>query len=191
MQIGNKIKKYRESLNLSQEELADKIFVTRQTISNWETDKNYPDIKSISLLCNLFDVSLDQFIEGDIEEMKKIISEKEMSDYNRISIVFTIEMLVMLISAYPLLKLAKIIGLIIWIIISTITLITALKIEKIYKKYDVRTYKEIVAFTEGKSLSKTEIIEEKAKRPYQQILLGIAGGIIAILTFILLEILFG
>ena len=126
MQIGNKIKKYRESLNLSQEELADKIFVTRQTISNWETDKNYPDIKSISLLCNLFDVSLDQFIEGDIEEMKKIISEKEMSDYNRISIVFTIEMLVMLISAYPLLKLAKIIGLIIWIIISTITLITAL-----------------------------------------------------------------
>ena len=85
-------------------------------------------------------------------------------------------MLVMLISAYPLLKLAKIIGLIIWIIISLITLITALKIEKIYKKYDIRTYKEIVAFTEGKSLSKTEIIEEKAKRPYQQILLGIAGG---------------
>ena len=191
MQIGNKIKKYRESFKLSQEELADKIFVTRQTISNWETDKNYPDIKSISLLCNLFDVSLDQFIEGDIEEMKKIISEKEMEDYNRISIVFTIEMLVMLISAYPLLKLAKIIGLIIWIIISLITLITALKIEKIYKKYDIRTYKEIVAFTEGKSLSKTEIIEEKAKRPYQQILLGIAGGIIAILTFILLEVLFG
>ena len=123
--------------------------------------------------------------------MKKIISEKEMEDYNRISIVFTIEMLVMLISAYPLLKLARIIGLIIWIIISLITLITALKIEKIYKKYDIRTYKEIVAFTEGKSLSKTEIIEEKAKRPYQQILLGIAGGIIAILTFILLEVLFG
>ena len=191
MQIGNKIKKYRESFKLSQEELADKIFVTRQTISNLETDKNYPDIKSISLLCNLFDVSLDQFIEGDIEEMKKIISEKEMEDYNRISIVFTIEMLVMLISAYPLLKLARIIGLIIWIIISLITLITALKIEKIYKKYDIRTYKEIVAFTEGKSLSKTEIIEEKAKRPYQQILLGIAGGIIAILTFILLEVLFG
>ena len=191
MQIGNKIKKYRESLNLSQEELADKIFVTRQTISNWETDKNYPDIKSISLLCNLFDVSLDQFIEGDIEEMKKIISEKELSDYNRISIIFTVEMLVMLLSAYPLLKLAKIIGLIIWIIISVITLITALKIEKIYKKYDVRTYKEIVAFTEGKTLTKNEQIEEKAKRPYQKVLLGIASGIIAIITILLLELLIG
>ena len=80
MDVGTYIKNNRERLKLSQDELADKIFVTRQTISNWENDKNYPDIKSLSLLCNLFDVSLDQFIEGDIEEMKKIISEKEMKD---------------------------------------------------------------------------------------------------------------
>ena len=189
MQIGNQIKKYRESLKLSQEELADKIFVTRQTVSNWENDKNYPDIKSISLLCNLFDVSLDQFIEGDIVEMKKIISEKEMCDYNRISIIFTIEMLIVLFSAYPLLKFLKITGVIIWSIMLIITLITSLKIEKIYKKYDVRTYKEIVAFTEGKSLSKTEMIEEKAKRPYQKILSVIFGGIIAIIVFVILELL--
>lgn len=37
MEIGNQIKKYRTELKLSQEELADKIFVSRQTISNWET----------------------------------------------------------------------------------------------------------------------------------------------------------
>ena len=191
MQIGNKIKKYRESFKLSQEELADKIFVTRQTISNWETDKNYPDIKSISLLCNLFDVSLDQFIEGDIEEMKRIIDEKEMRDYNTLSVIFTIEMLVMLVSAYPLLKFLKIAGVIIWTIIAIITLITAMRVEKIYKKYDVRTYKEIVAFTEGKTLSKTEVIEEKAKRPYQKILLSILSGVIPIIVFILLELLFG
>lgn len=191
MQIGNQIKKYRESLKLSQEELADKIFVTRQTISNWENDKNYPDIKSISLLCNLFDVSLDQFIEGDIEEMKKIISEKEMSDYNRISILFTIEMIIVLFSAYPLLKFLQITGIIIWSIMLIITLITSLKIEKIYKKYDIRTYKEIVAFTDGKTLSKTEMIEEKAKRPYQKILSAILSGIIAIIVFVMLELLIG
>lgn len=191
MQIGNQIKKYRESLKLSQEDLADKIFVTRQTISNWETNKNYPDIKSISLLCNLFDVSLDQFIEGDIEEMKKIISEKEMSDYNRISILFIIEMIIVLVSAYPLLKFLKIAGIIIWVIMLIITLITSLKIEKFYKKNDIRTYKEIVAFTEGKSLSKNEIIEEKAKRPYQKILSFILGGMVAIVTFVILELLIG
>ena len=49
MNIGNQIKKYREQLKISQEELADKIFVTRQTISNWENNKNYPDIKIIIL----------------------------------------------------------------------------------------------------------------------------------------------
>lgn len=191
MQIGNQIKKYRQKLNLSQEELADKIFVTRQTISNWENDKNYPDIKSISLLCNLFDVSLDQFIEGDIEEMKKVISKKEMKDYNSLSIVFAIEMLIMLVSAYPLLKFLNIAGVIIWIIIATITIITSLKIEKFYQKHDIRTYKEIVAFTEGKTLSKTETIEEKAKRPYQKILSAIVSGVIAIIVFVLLEIIIG
>ena len=191
MQIGNQVKKYRESLNLSQEELADKIFVTRQTISNWENNKNYPDIKSISLMCNLFNVSLNQFIEGDIEEMKKVISEKDMSYYNRISILFTIEMIIALISAYPLLKFLQIPGVIIWSIILIITLITSLKIEKIYKKYDVRTYKEIVAFTEGKSLNKTETIEEKAKRPYQKILSAIFGAIIAIIVFVVLEAVIG
>ena len=189
MQIGNRIKKYRESLNLSQEELANKIFVTRQTISNWETDKNYPDIKSISLLCNLFDVSLDQFIEGDIEEMKKIISEKEISDFNRISIIFTIEMLVMLLSAYPLLKISGYIGIIVWIIIMLITLITALKIEKIKKQHNIKTYKEIVAFTEGKSLNEIEKAREEAKRPYQKALLPVASAaLVVVIAFIMFAV---
>ena len=65
MNIGNQIKKYREQLKISQEELADKIFVTRQTISNWENNKNYPDIKSLSLLSYNLNVSLDDLIKGD------------------------------------------------------------------------------------------------------------------------------
>lgn len=191
MDIGNRIKKYREISNLTQEELADRIHVSRPTISNWETNKFYPDIQSISMLCNIFDVSLDDFIKGDIEEMKKIISEKEMVDYNRISVLFTIEMIVVLFSAYPLLRFFQIVGFIIWFIIIIITLITAFRIEKFYKKYDIRTYKEIVAFTEGKILSKNEIIEEKAKRPYQKILLAILSGVIAIMVFVMLGVIIG
>ena len=77
MNIGNQIKKYREQLKISQEELADKIFVTRQTISNWENNKNYPDIKSLSLLSYNLNVSLDDLIKGDVEKMKEIIDEKK------------------------------------------------------------------------------------------------------------------
>ena len=46
MDVGIRIKKYREKQNISQDELAEKIFVSRKTISNWENSKSYPDIKS-------------------------------------------------------------------------------------------------------------------------------------------------
>lgn len=62
MELGKQIKKHRQGLNMSQDELADKIYVTRQTISNWENDKNYPDIKSLLLLSSLFDISLDNLV---------------------------------------------------------------------------------------------------------------------------------
>ena len=60
MELGNQIKTYRTNMNLSQEDLADRIYVTRQTISNWENNKCYPDIHSLLLLSSLFQVSLDQ-----------------------------------------------------------------------------------------------------------------------------------
>lgn len=62
MELGKQIKKYRTEANLSQEELADKVFVSRQTVSNWENDKNYPDIKSLVLLSEIFHISLDNLI---------------------------------------------------------------------------------------------------------------------------------
>ena len=70
MEIGKQIKKYRTDRKLSQEALAERIFVSRQTISNWENDKNYPDMKSLLLLSSLFNVSLDILVKGDLEEMK-------------------------------------------------------------------------------------------------------------------------
>ena len=69
MNVGARIKKYREKQNILQDELALKVFVSRQTISNWETNKSYPDIKSLTMLSNIFHVTLDDFIKGDIEEM--------------------------------------------------------------------------------------------------------------------------
>ncbi len=191
MKIGNKIKEYRNSCNISQEELADKVFVSRQTISNWENNKSYPDINSLKLLSNIFAVSLDEIVENDIEEMKKRITEYDLKKYNHLSIIYSIEFIITLISAYPLLRFLEIYGIIIWGIIFALTFFTAIKIEKIYKKNDCRTYKEIVAFAEGKTLSPKEQIEEKAKRPYQKFLLGLFSGIIAIIVFLILSLIFG
>lgn len=58
MELSKQIKKYRVEANLSQEELADKVFVSRQTISNWENDKNYPDIRSLVLMSEIFEAEV-------------------------------------------------------------------------------------------------------------------------------------
>ena len=47
MELGKQIKKHRQEAQLSQEELAERIYVSRQTISNWENDKSYPDVNSL------------------------------------------------------------------------------------------------------------------------------------------------
>ena len=70
MELGNQIKKYRKERSLSQDALAERIFVSRQTISNWENDKSYPDVNSLVLLCDAFEISLDQLVKGDVETMK-------------------------------------------------------------------------------------------------------------------------
>ena len=47
MELGKRIKEYRNTAQMTQEDLAEKMFVSRQTISNWENDKSYPDIHSL------------------------------------------------------------------------------------------------------------------------------------------------
>ena len=59
MELGNQIKHYRIEKGLSQEELAERVYVTRQTISNWENNKNLPDLELIISMSRLFSVSLD------------------------------------------------------------------------------------------------------------------------------------
>jgi transcriptional regulator with XRE-family HTH domain len=190
LELGSQIKKYRADINLSQEDLAEKIYVTRQTISNWETRKSYPDIHSLLLLSSLYNVSLDQLIKGDIETMKEEIKEVEQNKLNHYGNIFTILFISMIISFVPLFHFLKIIGIIIWSILSIITLIFAFKLERIKKDNNIHTYKEIVAFTEGKRLDEIQKQVEVGKRPYQDILLMIGSGCITLLVCILLFWLF-
>ena len=62
MELGNQIKKYRSELQISQEQLADRIYVSRQTISNWENEKSYPDVNSLVLLSEVFQTFIDKLI---------------------------------------------------------------------------------------------------------------------------------
>ena len=180
MNLGTQIKKYRSALALSQEELAEKIFVSRQSVSNWENSKTYPDIKSLLMLSELFEISVDELIKGDVNTMKKEISEQEQTEFQRDNTVFAVLMTMVLVFPIPLSKLLGWIGWGIWAVIAAVTLYYGIRVEKFKKKHNVQTYKEILAFTEGKSLSEIEQAREDGKRPYQKVLLVVGSALLAV-----------
>ena len=163
MELYKQIKRYRTDMNLSQEELAEKIYVTRQTISNWENDKSYPDIHSLLLLSSTFHISLDQLI---------------IQKFNRDGAIFTVLLILTVIAAVPLAVFLGYCGYIVWGILFLIMIYYALRVEKFKKENDIMTYKEIVAFTEGKQLDEIEKAQEKGKRPYQQLLSALLSATI-------------
>lgn len=71
MDIGSRIKNLRIEQGMSQEQLANQLHVTRQTVSNWENNKNYPDFGTMVEISDLFGVSLDEMIKGDSGYIKK------------------------------------------------------------------------------------------------------------------------
>ena len=62
IEIGSRLRELRKLNNLSQTKLAEKLQTTQDTISLWELGKSYPDIESIILLCQLFDISADYLL---------------------------------------------------------------------------------------------------------------------------------
>lgn len=65
MDISDKLKQCRKQKNLTQKELAEKLHLSRKTISGWENGRGYPDIKSITILSDIFKISADDLLRDD------------------------------------------------------------------------------------------------------------------------------
>lgn len=77
MDVGNQIRERRQRLGLSQEELAQRLYVSRVTISHWETGRTLPDVQSMLLLANLFGTTIDEMVRGDVDEMREMVEKDE------------------------------------------------------------------------------------------------------------------
>ena len=77
MEFGNKLLELRKKENLSQEALAEKLNVTRQTISKWELNETSPDLKQALLISKLFNISLDELVNNDRSYIIEKISNTE------------------------------------------------------------------------------------------------------------------
>ena len=171
MEFSQQIKKYRSQAALTQDELAEKIYVTRQTISNWENDRSYPDVKSLLLLSSLFQVSLDTLVKGDLEEMKEQIKQEDIKTFNRDGAIFAVLLFLTVLAAVPMFLYLGKAGIILWFALWGMGMVFAHRVEKQKKAHDVQTYREIVAFSEGRQLDELEKAEERGKRPYQKVLI--------------------
>lgn len=83
MEIGKKLKEARMKTKMTQEQVAEVLFVSRQTISNWENEKSFPDIVSVVRLSDLFSVSLDELLKGDNEMLEHLEESTNVVRSNR------------------------------------------------------------------------------------------------------------
>lgn len=90
MIFGEKLKTERTKKGWSQEELAEKLFVSRQSVSKWENGQNYPSIEIIIKISDLFGVTIDELLRSDEELTKKVIKESKQLAYPRMKFLFDV-----------------------------------------------------------------------------------------------------
>lgn len=184
MNFSKQLKKYRELNKLSQEALAEKIYVTRQTISKWENDKTYPDIHNLVTLSLLFEISLDELVKGDVKVMRNEVSKAKWNFWTWNIIIFLI---LTPLSMGPVFKLWGLNGLWISAILIVWLMISGFKLERLKRINNIRTYSEIIVFLEGKKYTQ-ETINSELK--YKNEIGALIGGISAIIVFVLFAISF-
>ena len=118
--------------------------------------------------------------------MKSVIQKEEIGKMNRYGRIYTIMLIVTAVSAVPLFMWLGVWAFIPWGIIWASSMYFAFQIEKIKKDNDVQTYKEIVAFSEGKLLDDIHKQREIGKRPYQKILLVIGSAVLTLVICVLI-----
>lgn len=162
MEIGKRIKSHRAEARMSQDDLAARVYVSRQTISSWENDKTYPDVQSLLLLSEIFDVTVDSLIKGDVEIMTKTI-DSDVRTMKRLACVMLGFMLLMVLAliwcgvqlaiwdwsfaqALPTALLASVL----W----GISFFAAVRVDRIKKSHDLMTYQEILSYWNGEPVDR-------------------------------------
>lgn len=160
MLIRKKIRDGRLKIGLSQEDLAEKLDTTRQTISSWENGKTYPGIQTITSLSDIFNVTVESLIREDVEIMRNTLSDSEKDDrikrnkdrdvMNRLNMLRFINAFIGAFIFFPVRTyLGKN-----WLFIPIILLVTAIiitiPIQFYRKKYNLHKYKDILEFFDEK-----------------------------------------
>lgn len=153
MNLSKQIKKYRERDGYSQEYLAEKLYVSRQSISNWENDKSLPDIHNLLMMCELFNVTLDDLVKGTIPFVPDIKAQRSLNLWTYVMLIF---MTLAAILMGPLVVYWNWTWGITVAIIMGIGFYASMKIEDLKEVHKMDNYDRIVAFMNGKDPSEVQ-----------------------------------
>lgn len=205
MEIGTHIKEHRAELGLSQDDLAERIYVSRQTISNWETGRTYPDVQSLLLLSGVFGVTVDSLIKGDVEAMEKNINAaaRELKRLNNIfAALFFLYFALLIWGTFQYLwgwgdKMAPTVVFVVALFVAMTVVIV--RIKRIRKSNDLITMEEVLAFERGEFVDRENGAGSRirAMNPRLRVLrkigivlvCGCAGGAVGYLIGYLVELL--
>lgn len=165
MEVGTRIKSCRADTGISQDDLAARIYVSRQTISSWENSKTYPDVQSLLLLSEIFGVTVDSLIKGDVEAMEKKI-DSDVCTMKRLSYVMVLFLLLTIATMvwltvqasaweWDLVQLAPtvVLAFVLW----GVAMFAAVWIDRIKKQHDLVTYHEILAYWNGEAVDRDTV----------------------------------
>lgn len=137
MMIAEKIKNARIQKGYTQEQVAEELLVSRQTVSNWENGKSLPDIISIIRMSDLYELSLDELIKGDKALLKKmdkdvraVKAEKQIMKFAWISIVIGTILIILgeIFEGNPLIDFMN--GALPWVLLGLMLLLAILYLNK-------------------------------------------------------------
>lgn len=193
MELAAQIKKHRARLGLSQEALAEKVYVSRQTISSWETDRTYPDVQSLLLLSTLFGVSVDDLIKGDVEAMETII-ERDRKTITKLyigeslclvgAIASELAAFVQLVGGWGVQAIPTIL---LFAVLFGLSLYLRSRAMKLAKSRDLHTFFEIVSFAKSGEAGRDGALSRFARNHSMAYKAAgaVAGGIVGALLAIL------
>ena len=162
MEIGARIKEHRRTAGMSQDDLAARVYVSRQTISSWENNKTYPDVQSLLLLSEIFDATVDSLIKGDVETMNATI-ERDSTIMKRLSYVMLGFLLLMIaclvwicvqVFAWDWALEQTVPTFVLALVLWGIAMFAATWLDRIKHDHDLITYHEILSFWNGEQVDR-------------------------------------
>ncbi|WP_411970485.1 helix-turn-helix domain-containing protein [Priestia megaterium] len=104
MRLGNQLQRLREAKNMSREELAQQINVSRQAVYKWENNKGYPDIQNLLRLSEIYETTIDELIKNDPTLQRKIDNNqdesKELDDEEMLNLGFYIGIVIIFLGIF-------------------------------------------------------------------------------------------